>query len=125
MKRVLIVDDSAFMRKNLSEILTRAGFEVIGEADDGIAAIEKFKNLRPDVISLDITMPKMDGLETLRKIKEIDGNVKAVMCSSMGQPYYKQEASRLGAVDFIIKPFQPLAVIQTFQKILTEIVNER
>ena len=82
--RILVVDDAAFMRMMIRDILSKNGYEVVGEAQDGAQAIEKFKELRPDLITMDITMPEMDGIAALKEIKKIDGNAKVIMCSAWG-----------------------------------------
>ncbi|TCS82949.1 response regulator [Tepidibacillus fermentans] len=117
-KRILVVDDAAFMRMMIKEILTKNGFEVIGEASDGIQAVEKYKELRPDLVTLDITMPEMDGITALKEIKKIDPNVKVIMCSAMGQQAMVIDAIQAGAKDFIVKPFQADRVIEAITKAL-------
>jgi len=102
---VLIVDDAAFMRMMHKEILTKHGYEVIGEAEDGVRAIKKFYELKPDIVVLDINMPVMDGVSVLQQLKK-DGKARIVMCSAMSQPSIVIEALRCGAKDFIVKPFQ-------------------
>src|SRR5471030_883922 len=105
MKRVLITDDAVFMRLALKSMLERNGFEIVGEAENGAIAVEKYKILKPDIITLDITMPVMDGLEALKQIKAIDKSAKIMMISAMGQETIVREAVILGAVGFVIKPF--------------------
>ncbi|MFA6988586.1 MAG: response regulator [Candidatus Gastranaerophilaceae bacterium] len=117
MNKVLIVDNSEFMRDILGEILTKGGFEIIGEAEDGEKAVEKYKQLLPDFISLDINMPKKDGLRALEEIKNFNSNAKIVMCSSLGQNSYINEAKKMGATEFIIKPFVPEKVVRIFRKL--------
>jgi two-component system chemotaxis response regulator CheY len=116
--RILIVDDAAFMRMMIRDILTKNGFEVCGEANDGVQAIEKFKELRPDLITMDITMPEMDGIQALKEIKKIDANAKVIMCSAMGQQAMVIDAIQAGAKDFIVKPFQADRVIEAIKKTL-------
>jgi two-component system chemotaxis response regulator CheY len=116
--RILIVDDAAFMRMMIRDILTKNGFEVCGEANDGVQAIEKFKELRPDLITMDITMPEMDGIQALKEIKKIDPNAKVIMCSAMGQQAMVIDAIQAGAKDFIVKPFQADRVIEAIKKTL-------
>lgn len=116
--RILIVDDAAFMRMMIRDILTKNGFEVCGEANDGIQAIEKFKELHPDLITMDITMPEMDGIQALKEIKKIDPNAKVIMCSAMGQQAMVIDAIQAGAKDFIVKPFQADRVIEAIKKTL-------
>ncbi|MFC7679596.1 response regulator [Paenibacillus sp. GCM10028914] len=116
--RILIVDDAAFMRMMIRDILTKNGFEVVGEAQDGAQAIEKFKEVRPDLITMDITMPEMDGIAALKEIKKIDPNAKVIMCSAMGQQAMVIDAIQAGAKDFIVKPFQSDRVIEAINKTL-------
>lgn len=117
--RVLIVDDAAFMRMMLKDILTKNGFEVIGEAENGAIAIDKFKELHPDLVTMDITMPELDGISAVKKIKSIDENARVVMCSAMGQQAMVIDAIQAGARDFIVKPFQPERVLEAIQKALS------
>lgn len=116
--RILIVDDAAFMRMMIRDILTKNGYEVVGEANDGAQAIEKFKELRPDLITMDITMPEMDGIQALKEIKKLDSNAKVIMCSAMGQQAMVIDAIQAGAKDFIVKPFQADRVIEAIKKTL-------
>ncbi|MFD2613014.1 response regulator [Paenibacillus gansuensis] len=116
--RILIVDDAAFMRMMIRDILSKNGFEVVGEAQDGAQAIEKFKELKPDLITMDITMPEMDGIAALKEIKKMDGNAKVIMCSAMGQQAMVIDAIQAGAKDFIVKPFQADRVIEAIKKTL-------
>jgi len=117
-KRILVVDDAAFMRMMVKEILTKNGFEVVGEASDGVQAVEKFNEFRPDLVTLDITMPEMDGITALKEIKKIDPNAKVIMCSAMGQQAMVIDAIQAGAKDFIVKPFQADRVIEAISKAL-------
>lgn len=105
-KRIMIVDDAAFMRMMLKNILTKGGYEVCEEAQDGIQAVEKFVECNPDLTIMDITMPNMDGIEALKKIKGVSAGAKIIMCSAMGQEAMVVEAIKSGAMDFIVKPFQ-------------------
>lgn len=116
--RILIVDDAAFMRMMIRDILTKNGFEVVGEAQDGAQAIEKFKELHPDLITMDITMPEMDGITALKEIRKMDTNAKVIMCSAMGQQAMVIDAIQAGAKDFIVKPFQADRVIEAIKKTL-------
>ncbi|MDF2962675.1 MAG: response regulator [Paenibacillus sp.] len=116
--RILIVDDAAFMRMMIRDILSKNGYEVCGEANDGAQAIEKFKELRPDLITMDITMPEMDGIAALKEIKKLDPNAKVIMCSAMGQQAMVIDAIQAGAKDFIVKPFQADRVIEAIKKTL-------
>jgi two-component system, chemotaxis family, chemotaxis protein CheY len=116
--RILIVDDAAFMRMMIRDILTKNGYEVVGEAQDGVQAIEKYKELNPDLITMDITMPEMDGITALKEIRKIDTNAKVIMCSAMGQQAMVIDAIQAGAKDFIVKPFQADRVIEAIKKTL-------
>lgn len=116
-KRVLIVDDAAFMRMLLKDIVTKAGYEVAGEASNGKEAIEKYKELAPDVVTMDITMPEMTGIEATKEIIKMDPNAKIVMCSAMGQQMMVVEAIQAGAKDFIVKPFQQSRVVEALSKV--------
>ncbi len=117
MKRVLIVDDAAFMRTALKTVLEKNGFEVIGEAENGITGVKKYRDLNPDIVTMDITMPEMNGVEALREIRSIDGNAKIIMISAMGQENYVREAVMLGAKGFIVKPWNENYVIETLSKL--------
>ncbi|MFC5472026.1 response regulator [Cohnella suwonensis] len=116
--RILIVDDAAFMRMMIRDILTKNGYEVVGEAQDGAQAIEKYKDLQPDLITMDITMPEMDGITALKEIRKLDSNAKVIMCSAMGQQAMVIDAIQAGAKDFIVKPFQADRVIEAIKKTL-------
>jgi len=116
--RILIVDDAAFMRMMIKDILTKNGFEVVGEANDGAQAVEKYKDLNPDLVTMDITMPEMDGISALREIKKYDATAKVIMCSAMGQQAMVIDAIQAGAKDFIVKPFQADRVIEAIRKTL-------
>ena len=118
MARVLIVDDAAFMRKVLSDALSSGGHEVVGEAANGIEAVQRFQELRPEVTTLDITMPEKDGLAALADIMAADPSAKVVMCSALGQESKVLEAIKLGAKDFVVKPFQSARVIEAVGKAL-------
>ena len=115
-KRILIVDDAAFMRMMIKDILSKNGFEVVGEAADGVQAIEKYHELKPDLVTIDITMPEMDGIAALKSIKEKDPSAIVIMCSAMGQQAMVIDAIQAGAKDFIVKPFQADRVIEAIQK---------
>jgi two-component system chemotaxis response regulator CheY len=106
MKRALIVDDAAFMRLALKKILEKCGFEVVGEADTGIKAIQKYKMLKPDIVTMDLTMPELGGVEAIKIIKSIDNNARIIVISSMGHELNVKEAIMAGAVSFIVKPFK-------------------
>lgn len=116
--RILIVDDAAFMRMMIKDILTKNGFDVVGEAADGSQAVEKYKEVHPDLVTMDITMPEMDGITSLKEIKKIDPSAKIIMCSAMGQQAMVIDAIQAGAKDFIVKPFQADRVIEAIKKTL-------
>ncbi len=118
MANVLIVDDAAFMRMMIKDILLKNGHSVVGEAENGEEAVKKFNELSPDVVTMDITMPVMDGLAALKKIKESNANARVVMCSAMGQQAMVIEAIQSGARDFVVKPFQPDKVIEAVKKVM-------
>ena len=111
-KRVLIADDALFMRVTLKKILTEGGFEVAGEAANGAEAVKLYQELRPDVVTMDITMPELDGISALKQIRAIDGDARVIMCTAMGQRNMVVEAIQSGAKDFIVKPYQPERVVQ-------------
>ena len=115
---ILIVDDAAFMRMMIKDVLTKNGMEVVGEAENGAVAIEKFKELSPELTIMDITMPEVDGIEAVKKIKELDPNAKIIMCSAMGQQSMVIEAIQAGAKDFIVKPFQAERVLEAVKKVI-------
>jgi two-component system chemotaxis response regulator CheY len=115
---ILIADDLSFMRMIQKEILTERGYTVVGEAADGVEAVEKFKTLRPDLVLLDITMPNMNGLEAMRNIFSIDPKAKVIMCSALGQQNLIVEAIRAGVKDFIVKPFKPERILSAIEKAL-------
>ncbi|CEI72285.1 MULTISPECIES: response regulator [Romboutsia] len=117
MKRVLIVDDAAFMRMSIRNMLENNGFEIVGEAENGVMAIEKYKELQPEVVTMDITMPEMDGLEALREIKKIDPSASVVMVSALGQEARMKEAIIYGAKGFIVKPFKEEIIVSALSKI--------
>lgn len=116
--RILIVDDAAFMRMMIKDILTKNGYDVVGEAQDGAQAVDKYKEVKPDLVTMDITMPELDGIGALKEIKKIDGAAKIIMCSAMGQQAMVIDAIQAGAVDFIVKPFQADRVIEAIKKAL-------
>ncbi|ACL70442.1 response regulator receiver protein [Halothermothrix orenii H 168] len=116
MKTVLIVDDAAFMRLNLKNIL-KDDYEIVGEAKNGQEAVEMYQELNPDIVTMDITMPVMDGLEAIRAIKDIDPDANIIVCSAMGQQKMIIEAIEAGAKDFIVKPFKEERVIEAVKKL--------
>lgn len=117
-KRILIVDDAAFMRMMIKDILVKNGFEVVGEAQDGVEAVEKYAELKPDLVTLDITRPEKDGLTALKEILSSDSDAKVIMCSAMGQQSMVIDAIQAGAKDFIVKPFQADRVLEAINKVL-------
>lgn len=118
MAKVLIVDDAAFMRMMIKDILEKNGFEIVGEANNGLKAVELYKAENPDVVTMDITMPDMDGIEAVKAIKAFDPEAKIIMCSAMGQQTMVMDAIRSGAKDFIVKPFQADRVLEAIRKVL-------
>lgn len=118
MARVLIVDDATFMRMMVKDILEKNGYEVIGEANNGIKAVEIYKAENPDIVTMDITMPEMDGIEAVKQIKAFDPSAKIVMCSAMGQQSMVMDAIKAGTKDFIVKPFQADRVLEAIKKVL-------
>ncbi len=114
---VMIVDDAAFMRATLKDVITKAGFEVVAEAVNGMDAVEKYKTYKPDVVTMDITMPEMDGLEALKQIQQMDSEAKVIMCSAIGQQANVLESIKAGAKDFIVKPFQADRVIEAINRV--------
>lgn len=116
--RILIVDDAAFMRMMVKNILVKEGYEVVGEAENGVQAVEKYKELTPDLVTMDITMPEMDGISAVKEIMKTNPKAKVVMCSAMGQQAMVIDAIQAGAKDFIVKPFQADRVIDAISKVL-------
>jgi two-component system chemotaxis response regulator CheY len=114
----LIVDDAAFMRMMIRDILTKNGYEVIGEAENGGRAIEKYRELLPDLVIMDITMPEVNGIEAVREIRKLNPDSQVIMCSAMGQQAMVIESIQAGARDFIVKPFQAERVIEAVKKVL-------
>ncbi len=117
-KSILICDDAAFMRMMIKDILTKNGYDVAGEAENGAVGVAKYEELHPDLVLMDITMPEMDGIPALKKIKEKDASACVIMCSAMGQQAMVIEAIRSGAKDFIVKPFQADRVIEAVRKVV-------
>lgn len=118
MPSVLIADDAAFMRMMIKNILAEAGYEILGEAENGAVAVAKYKELNPDLTTMDITMPEMDGLQALKEIRSHNPAARVVMCSAMGQQSMVIESIQAGAKDFIVKPFQPERVLEAISKAL-------
>ena len=115
-KSILICDDAAFMRMMLKDILVKEGYEVVGEAVNGADGVEKYNSLKPDLVTMDITMPEMDGIAALKAIRQSDASAKVIMCSAMGQQAMVVESIQAGARDFIVKPFQKDRVIEAIKK---------
>ena len=117
-KTILLVDDAAIMRMMLKDILTKNGYEIVGEAENGLKAVEKFKELNPALVIMDITMPEMNGIQATKGIRDVDPNALVVMCSAMGQQSMVIESIQAGARDFIVKPFQHDRVLEAVAKVL-------
>ncbi len=118
MARILVADDASFMRQMIREIVEEEGHEVVAEASDGVEAIEQFKKYHPDVVTMDIVMPRRSGIDAVKGIIEVDPTARVVMCSALGQETLVQEALQAGARDFIVKPFKPEAVTATLRKVI-------
>ena len=118
MAAILLVDDATFMRMMLKDILIKNGHTIVGEAVNGQEALDKYKDCKPDLVTMDITMPVMDGIEGVRQIRQFDPNARVVMCSAMGQQVMVIESIQAGAKDFIVKPFQADRVIEAVNKAL-------
>ena len=118
MAKIMLVDDAAFMRMMLKDILSKAGYDPIVEAENGLVAVEKFKEEKPDLTIMDITMPEMDGIEAVKQIRGLDGKANVIMCSAMGQQEMVIESIQAGAKDFIVKPFQPERVVEAVKKVI-------
>ena len=117
-KNILICDDAAFMRMMIKDILTKNGYNVVGEAENGAKGVEKYNELKPDLVLMDITMPEMDGIAALKAIKANDPGASVIMCSAMGQQAMVIESIQSGAKDFIVKPFQADRVIEAVKKVV-------
>jgi len=117
-KSILICDDAAFMRMMIKDILLKNGYEIAGEAENGMKAVEKYKEVKPDLVMMDITMPEMDGIQALNKIKEVDPGAVVVMCSAMGQQAMVIESIQSGAKDFIVKTFDKDRVLEAVKKVI-------
>jgi two-component system chemotaxis response regulator CheY len=118
MARILVADDASFMRQMIREIVEAEGHEVVGEAADGVEAVDEFKRLQPDLVTMDIVMPRRSGIDAVRGIMELDAGARIVMCSALGQETLVTEALQAGALDFIVKPFKPDSVLATLKKAL-------
>ena len=117
-KNILICDDAAFMRMMIKDILSKNGYNVVGEAENGAIAVDKYKELHPDLVLMDITMPEMDGIQALKAIKGLDAGANVIMCSAMGQQAMVIESIQSGSRDFIVKPFQPDRVLEAVKKVV-------
>ena len=117
-KSILICDDAAFMRMMIKDILTKNGYEIAGEAENGAKAVEKYNETKPDLVLMDITMPEKDGIQALKEIKAADPSAAVIMCSAMGQQAMVIEAIQSGAKDFIVKPFQAERVLEAVKKVV-------
>ncbi len=117
-KNILICDDAAFMRMMIKDILTKNGYNIAGEAENGLKAVEKYNEVKPDLVLMDITMPEMDGIQALKQIKSTDPSASVIMCSAMGQQAMVIEAIQSGAKDFIVKPFQAERVLEAVKKVV-------
>ena len=117
-KNVLIVDDAAFMRMMIKDILTKNGYNIAAEAENGKIAVDKYNEVKPDLVLMDITMPEMDGIQAVKEIKKISNGANIIMCSAMGQQAMVIESIQAGAKDFIVKPFQPDRVLEAVKKAL-------
>lgn len=117
-KNILVCDDAAFMRMMIKDILSKNGYTVVGEAENGAKAVEKYNELKPDLVLMDITMPEMDGIQALKKIKSTDAAAAVIMCSAMGQQAMVIESIQSGAKDFIVKPFQADRVLEAVRKVV-------
>lgn len=119
-KRILIVDDAAFMRMMIKDIVSKNGYEVVGEAQNGVEALEMYMQFKPDIVTMDITMPEKDGISAVKDIMAMDSAAKVIMCSAMGQQSLVMDAIKAGARDFLVKPFKPDRVIQALDKVLSK-----
>jgi len=118
MARILVADDASFMRQIIRDILESEGHEVVAEASDGIQAVEEFKKHHPDLVTMDIVMPRRSGIDAVRGIVQLDPKARIVMCSALGQETLVNEALQAGATDFIVKPFKPDAMLSTLAKVV-------
>ena len=118
MARILVVDDASFMRMMIREIVEEEGYEVVGEATDGVEAMDLFHELHPDIVTMDIVMPRRSGIDAVRGIIEVDSSAKIVMCTALGQETLVKESLEAGALNFIVKPFKPDDVLETLRQTL-------
>lgn len=116
---VLVCDDAIFMRTMIADILTQAGYKVVGEAESGVEAVRRYQELKPDLVTMDIVMPEMGGIDAVREIMKIEPTARILMCSAMGQQALVVEAIQAGAKDFVVKPFQPARVLEAVQRLLS------
>lgn len=116
---VLVCDDAIFMRTMIADILTQAGYKVVGEAESGVEAVRRYQELTPDLVTMDIVMPEMGGIDAVREIVKHDPQARILMCSAMGQQALVVEAIQAGAKDFVVKPFQPARVLEAVQRLLS------
>ncbi len=117
-RSVLICDDAIFMRMVIGQVMTQAGFEIIGEAEDGLQAVDKYQELRPDVVTMDLLMPEMTGIDAVREIIKYDSDACIVMCSSIGQEALITEAMEAGAMSWVVKPFRPPQLLDAIESAL-------
>ena len=115
---VLVCDDAIFMRTMITDILSQAGYDIVGEAESGAQAVQRYRDLRPDLVTMDIVMPELNGIEATRQLAEAAPDAKILMCSAMGQQALVVEAIQAGAKDFVVKPFQPSRVLEAVQRVL-------
>ncbi len=115
---MLVCDDAIFMRTMISDILSQAGYQIVGEAESGAQAVQKYRELKPELVTMDIVMPDMSGIEAVREICKEDPDAKILMCSAMGQQALVVEAIQAGAKDFVVKPFQPSRVLEAVQRLM-------
>ena len=118
MARILVVDDASFMRQMIREIVEEEGYEVVGEASDGDEAIAAFRRLQPDLVTMDIVMPRRSGIDAVAQIRQLDAGARIVMCSALGQDRLVEDAMNAGAMAFIVKPFKPEVVLETLRSVL-------
>jgi two-component system chemotaxis response regulator CheY len=118
MARILVADDASFMRMMIREIVENEGYEIVGEASDGIQAVEMYRELHPDIVTMDIVMPRRSGIDAVREIVELEPSACIVMCSALGQESLVSESLQAGARDFIVKPFKPESVLTTLREAL-------
>ncbi len=119
MAKILLADDISFIKMVQRDILEKAGYEIVGEATDGKEAVEKYIKLKPDVVIMDITMPKMDGLNAIKLIKKHDPSARIIVCSALGQHKLIIEAIKAGVKDFVVKPFEPERLLKAIEKALS------